>query len=78
MAGYCWSEDGVSVKLVTVKIRQPGVRHDPYNKKKGVCPLSGHQCTDTTGAHHTVLVRTKAEMDVLSQYHITRVEEVRS
>ena len=64
------------MKLVTVKIRQPGVRHDPLNKKKGTCPVSHHLCTDITGAHHTVLVRTKAEMDVLSMYHITRIEEV--
>lgn len=72
--------------LVTVKLpRNPA--HNPHNKVTGPCPVSHFQCTDVTGEHHTVSVRSRhsdqsaaiaeAETFVRSErpgIHITRSE----
>ena len=65
--------------IVTVKFAQDK-NHNPQNKVKGKCPMPWTgQCSDSTGAHHSRLVKAKDERDVRSMfvgYHVTRVEEV--
>ncbi len=62
--------------LVTVKLpRNPD--HDPRDKKTGPCPVSGQECTDVTGEHHTFLLETDQLQLALARYsHITRVERL--
>lgn len=67
--------------LVTVKLpKNPD--HDPTKKQTGSCPVSPEKtCTDTTGAHHTVLCYGESEADILRywsqerHFHVTRIEE---
>lgn len=65
--------------LVTVKLpKNPA--HDPRSKVTGECPVSGKQCTDVTGEHHTVTWRDTsieaALAHLFGEYsHITRIEE---
>lgn len=65
--------------LVTVKV-QPSPTHKPWAKETGPCPVAPEkQCTDRTGAHHTVIAWATTLEEVqqlLSEFHITRIEEV--
>jgi hypothetical protein len=71
----------MSAFLVTVKVKQEA-HHDPQNKVTGICPVSMKLCTDTTGAHHSMLVvgstaeAVKQQVAQLGYQHITRIEEV--
>lgn len=59
--------------IVTIKL-PTDPQHDPKNKKTGACLLS-KECTDVTGAHHSVLVpEDQLETIRASGMHITRVE----
>lgn len=69
--------------IVTVKLpRNP--RHDPRNKKSGVCPISkiiGRRiwCTDITGSHHSYVETGVNKGDIEEKAkekfkHITRLE----
>lgn len=40
--------------IVTVKIKAT-LDHNPRNKVTGKCPVSLGPCTDTTGAHHSMV-----------------------
>lgn len=71
------------IGVVTVKLpRNP--KHDPRNKKSGICPISliierGTWCTDTTGSHHSYVEkganRKEIENKARSKFkHITRIE----
>jgi hypothetical protein len=64
-------------KLVTIKLpKNPS--HDPHNKVTAPCVVSA-SCTDSTGEHHTTLVRTQAGLDYLrATYHITRIEAIQT
>jgi len=67
--------------LVTVKIHK-NPEHNPRNKRFGPCPVNGEPCTDTTGEHHTILVRSADGVDLVTKKarqkygHVTRVESV--
>jgi hypothetical protein len=66
--------------IVTVKLPK-NCNHDPHNKQGGVCPVTGSDCTDTTGEHHSFVYETHRDIDYVRQnwegsYHITRIEEV--
>lgn len=65
--------------IVTVK-RDSDPNHNPHMKLFGDCPESGRSCTDTTGAHHSVLVQAptlqKVRAALKGKVHITRIEEV--
>lgn len=70
--------------IVTVKLpRDP--KHNPQNKKTGVCPISGNVgkliwCTDTTGSHHSYVEsgfsveEIKRNIKKKAFRHITRIE----
>jgi hypothetical protein len=66
--------------IVTVKLhRLP--EHDPRSKKTGPCPVSGGNCTDVTGEHHSYLQEAVTSDDAAriarEQWtHVTRVEQV--
>jgi hypothetical protein len=61
--------------IVTIKLPK-NPKHDPHNKVTAACPFSG-TCTDSTGEHHSGLVRNLAELQALrEQHHITRVEYI--
>lgn len=65
-----------TVHLVTIKLpKNPA--HDPKNKITAECVVSP-ECTDSTGEHHTIAVRTDAEVDALREKfgHMTRIEQV--
>lgn len=69
--------------LVTVTV--PGTpSHNPHNKITGPCPVNGEPCSDVTGKHHTILVRSVKGVDGVrdecaEKYgHVTRVESVPS
>jgi len=65
--------------LVTVTVIGT-VGHDPKNKISGPCPVNGEPCSDRTGKHHTILVRSTDRIDVVAKKarerygHVTRVE----
>lgn len=66
--------------LVTVKLPK-NREHNPRDKKTGQCPLSIENtvCTDQTGEHHTVLVKSNLSLgQIMNQwqlnYHVTRIE----
>ena len=67
--------------LVTIKTgKNPD--HDPRNKKTGACHVMGNgMCTDVTGEHHTLLLWSEHDFDVVERYarrvfdHVTRIEE---
>lgn len=65
--------------ILTIKVeRNP--EHDPANKLIGTCRTSPY-CTDTTGAHHSMLVIGASEQKVREYaeklgYHVTRIEAV--
>lgn len=66
--------------LVTVKLPHDP-RHNPRNKVAGACPISHAYCSDTTGEHHTVIVRANSPEQVLHTFtdddiHVTRIEQV--
>ncbi len=67
--------------LVTVKLPKNPV-HNPRRKQFGACPVNGEPCSDTTGEHHTFLVRSKHGGDHVTKVaaakygHVTRVESV--
>ena len=70
--------------LITVKLpRNPN--HDPRNKVVGSCPVNPDElCTDVTGEHHTLLVRSDADLDAITAWareefgHVTRIEANRT
>jgi hypothetical protein len=65
-----------NIWLVTVKLDK-NPEHNPRKKQAGPCPLTGKDCTDTTGEHHTKLVIAETEERVrymYKHYHVTRIE----
>jgi hypothetical protein len=64
--------------LVTVKLKK-NPNHDPHNKITGLCPVSGFECTDVTGEHHTFAsyLGSAEECRVFwsKEYHVTRIEK---
>lgn len=90
--GYGWTqalqdleiEIGHPVKktyLVTVKVPK-NPEHNPRQKQFGPCPVNGEPCSDVTGEHHTILVRSSGDLSrvkrrMTEKYgHVTRVEAV--
>ena len=69
--------------LVTVKLPK-SPEHNPRRKQFGACPVNGEPCSDTTGEHHTILVRSTKGGDYVTKSaqakygHVTRVEAVPS
>lgn len=67
--------------LVTVKLPKRK-DHDPHNKQSGVCPVSGHVCTNITGEHHSYMVVAESIEQATGNahfdgyHHVTRVEQV--
>lgn len=71
-------------RLFMVTVKQPrDPEHNPHHKKTGRCTAigsAGATCTDTTGQHHTVLVRA-ITLDLVRKWaaerweHVTRIEE---
>jgi hypothetical protein len=66
--------------IVTVKLSR-NKAHDPRNKVTAPCPVSGRECTDQTGEHHSVLVEAQSatgarEYFIAGGVHVTRVEAV--
>jgi hypothetical protein len=66
--------------LVTVKLPK-NPRHNPRAKKSGPCPVNGEPCSDVTGEHHTVVMRTTHTLSWVAEeygkeYHVTRVESM--
>lgn len=70
--------------LVTVKLPK-NPRHDPRNKRVAACPANkgpgrAAVCTDHTGEHHTILVRSARSSETVSLWarekygHVTRIE----
>lgn len=64
--------------MATLKL--PTGFHNPHDKKVGVCTFSP-MCTDSTGAHHTVVIDALgvdniAEWAKREGMHLTRVEEI--
>jgi hypothetical protein len=80
------SKGAMHTFLVTVKT--PKVHsHDPSNKKVGKCPFSD-ECTDSTGQHHTGVLRAtdddislikngSGSINGVEYSHITRIEKMR-
>lgn len=73
----------VHTYLVTVTV--PGtLSHNPRKKVTGPCPVNGEPCSDVTGKHHTILVRSVRSVEGVrdecaEKYgHVTRVESVPS
>lgn len=65
--------------IITIKYNS-GEKHDPRNKKQGICEVS-EVCTDKTGKHHCFLVHSETlegVKEILSKkyrgVHITRIE----
>ena len=66
--------------LITVKLpKNPS--HDPRNKVTGPCPVNFEEwCTDVTGEHHTVVIRSDLDLDAVTAWarkkfsHVTRIE----
>jgi len=68
--------------IVTVKVSRP-VRHDPFNKKTGPCPVNPEMiCTDVTGEHHSY-IETGNSLEHIRNLarakfgHVTRIEEIK-
>ena len=66
--------------LVTVKVPK-NPEHNPRSKVIGPCPVNGEPCSDVTGEHHTILVRSaslmSATLESRAKYgHVTRVESL--
>lgn len=66
--------------LVTVKLPK-NPEHNPRSKMAGPCPVNGEPCSDITGEHHTIVVRstslTMATLESQAKYgHVTRVESL--
>jgi hypothetical protein len=66
--------------LVTVKLPK-NPTHNPRAKKSGPCPVNGEPCSDVTGEHHTVVMRTTHTLSWVAaeygkEYHVTRVESM--
>lgn len=69
--------------IVTVKLPHDP-NHNPHNKKSGIRPLiqrDGSFCTDTTGAHHSIILEGSNLKDISEQakvmfHHVTRIEVV--
>jgi hypothetical protein len=61
--------------IVTLKLPPHGrAPHDPKNKQTGPCTFS-FECTDVTGAHHSVVFDDEGLAHVkMSSLHVTRVE----
>jgi hypothetical protein len=70
----------VSKFIITLKLDRNHV-HSPANKATGPCPLSGHECTDQTGQHHSVIVDAQTTAEARAWFtgqgiHVTRIEAV--
>ncbi len=67
--------------LITVKLPK-NPEHNPKRKQTGPCPVNGEPCSDVTGEHHTILIRTGRSLTDVAQWastkygHTTRVESV--
>lgn len=67
--------------LVTVKLPK-NPEHNPRKKVTGPCPVNGEPCSDVTGEHHTILVRSYGGVEQVKSLmtekykHVTRVEAV--
>lgn len=70
--------------LVTVKLPK-NPEHDPRNKRVAACPANkgpgrAAVCTDHTGEHHTILVRSTRSSEAVALWarehygHVTRIE----
>lgn len=64
--------------IVTLKLER-NRNHDSRNKVTAPCPLSGHECTDPTGEHHSVVVDAQTSAGAHAWFtsrgiHVTRVE----
>ena len=65
--------------IVTVKL-QKNLRHDPYHKVQGRCPLNPNVwCTDVTGEHHSYVESGTSLEEIAVKAstrfkHITRIE----
>lgn len=76
--------DEFTLRLFLVTIKAPkNPKHNPRAKQTGTCPVNGGMiCTDRTGEHHTVLVRTGEPFERVEAWvratfiHVTRIEEV--
>jgi hypothetical protein len=67
--------------LVTIKTAKDPT-HNPRAKKTGACMANaGGLCTDVTGEHHTLLIWSEHDIEVVQRYarrvfpHVTRIEE---
>lgn len=64
--------------LVTVKVKK-NPNHDPHNKVTGLCPVTGLECSDVTGEHHTLTSYLGSIEECREfwgkEYHVTRIEE---
>lgn len=74
-------DGGTEVKIYLVTVKFPNdPNHDPRNKVTGECPLTSGDCTDVTGAHHTMLVESdgtaESVREEFAHHKVTRVEEV--
>lgn len=67
--------------LVTVKLPK-NPEHNPRNKITGPCPVNGEPCSDVTGEHHTILMRSPRDIRAVAEMaaelygHVTRVESL--
>lgn len=77
-------DEGTELKIYLITVKFPkDPNHDPLNKVTGECPLTSGDCTDVTGAHHTMALESDETADEVrdrlsEQFHVTRVEEVPS
>jgi len=63
------------IYIVTFKYPRDA-NHNPADKKTASCPCS-FVCTDSTGAHHSMIVQADSVEDIRSAFneaHITRIE----
>jgi len=70
------------MRVAIVTLKYPVYMHDPHNKKTGRC-VANELCTDSTGAHHTIVfnaagltneVAIERIHNRLHDAHITRIE----
>lgn len=63
--------------IITTKVEK-NTLHNPRDKKTGICPFTGGECTDITGEHHSFLTMGTSIQDVYDRFSqfikITRIE----
>jgi len=69
------------MKLFIITIKMLALQaHDPKNKKLGYCRAKTALCSDSTGEHHSFLVRGESVEQIINtykqNYDVTRVEEI--